>query len=66
VPGERARALQAAFVAVHKDKQLLQEAEKAGLDISPVDAAEVHRTIKKVAETPIEMLRSIEKLIGGR
>lgn len=66
VPAERARALQAAFVAVHKDKLLLQEAEKAGLDISPVDAAEVLRTIRIVAETPIEMLRSIEKLIGGR
>jgi tripartite-type tricarboxylate transporter receptor subunit TctC len=66
VPSERARALQAAFVAVHKDKQLLLDAEKTGLDISPVDSAEVLKTIKKVAETPIEMLRSIERLIGGR
>jgi tripartite-type tricarboxylate transporter receptor subunit TctC len=66
VPAERAKALQAAFVAVHKDKMLLQEAEKAGVDISPVDSVEVMRTIRKVAETPIEMLRSIEKLIGGR
>lgn len=66
VPVDRAKALQAAFVAVHNDRQLLQDAEKAGLDISPVDAATALETIKKVAETPTEMLRSIESLIGGR
>ena len=66
VPADRAKILQAAFVEVHKDHQFLQEAEKAGLDISPLFAAEVLDLIRKVAETPPEILRSIEKLIEGR
>ena len=66
VPPERAKALQNAFVKVHQDRQFLQEAEKAGLDISPVFAAEVLELIGKVAATPPDLLRSIEKLIGGR
>ncbi len=66
VPADRAKILQAAFVEVHSDRQFLQEADKAGLDISPLFAAEVLDLIRKVAETPPEMLRSIEKLIEGR
>lgn len=66
VPAERARALQAAFLDVHKDPLFLQEADKYGLDISPLGASEALQLIRKVAETPNELLRSIEKLIEGR
>ena len=38
VPADRAKALQAAFVAAHRDPQFLAEAEKLGVDISPVGA----------------------------
>lgn len=65
VPVERAKALQSAFIAVHGDKQFLADAEKAGVDISPLSAAEVLDLIKRVVDTPAEMLRSIEKLIEG-
>ena len=44
VPPDRAKALQNAFIAVHKDKQFLADAEKAGIDISPIGAAEVLET----------------------
>ena len=65
VPMERAKALQSAFLAVHKDKLFLADAEKAGVDISPLGAAEVLELIRRVAETPPDMLRVIEKLIEG-
>jgi tripartite-type tricarboxylate transporter receptor subunit TctC len=65
VPAERARILQAAFIAVHEDKQFLADAEKAGLDISPIGAADVLDLIRRVAETPPDMLQAIEKLIEG-
>lgn len=65
VPQERARSLQAAFSATHADKQFLAEAEKAGIDISAIDSAAVLELIRRVAETPPEMLRAIEKLIEG-
>ena len=65
VPADRARALQAAFMAAHQDKQFLADAEKAGIDISPIGATEVLDLIRRVAETPPDLLRSIEKLIEG-
>ncbi len=65
VPIERAKALQSAFLAVHKDKQFLIDAEKAGVDISPLGASDVLDLIRRVAETPPDMLRAIEKLIEG-
>jgi tripartite-type tricarboxylate transporter receptor subunit TctC len=66
VPADRARLLQAAFLAVHRDRALLDEAEKAGIDVSPIGAAEVLDLIRRVAETPHETLRAIEKLIESR
>ena len=36
VPEDRARALQAAFLATHKDPQFRADADKANIDISPV------------------------------
>ena len=65
VPPERARALQDAFMKMHADPLYLEEAAKAGLDVSPVDAAEVLALIAKVAAMPPDMLKSIEKLIEG-
>jgi tripartite-type tricarboxylate transporter receptor subunit TctC len=52
VPAERARALQAAFVAVHRDPQFLAEAARMGLEISPIDAAGVARGIERLAQAP--------------
>jgi tripartite-type tricarboxylate transporter receptor subunit TctC len=66
VPADRARVLQAAFLAVHKDKQLLAEAEKIGIDISPLGAAEVLAIIRSVADTPPDLFKAIEKLIENR
>ncbi len=66
VPADRARVLQAAFLEVHKDKQLLIDAEKIAIDVSPIGAQEVMDVIRKVAATPPDLFKAIEKLIEGR
>src|SRR3954471_18509804 len=45
VPADRAQALRTAFLAAHKDKQFLDEAQKLGIYISPVSAQEMIRSI---------------------
>jgi tripartite-type tricarboxylate transporter receptor subunit TctC len=52
VPADRAAALQAAFVAAHRDPQFLAEAARMGLDISPVDADGLARGIARLAQPP--------------
>src|SRR5262245_15282628 len=52
IPAERAKALQTAFIAAHRDPQFLAEAARMGLDISPVDAAGLARGIEQLAQAP--------------
>ena len=67
VPADRAKALQEAFLATHKDRAYLAEAEKLGIEVSPIGGDEVLRLIDRIAKTPPEQLKRIEKLIteGG-
>jgi tripartite-type tricarboxylate transporter receptor subunit TctC len=63
VPPARAKALQAAFMAAHKDPGYVEEAAKLNIDVSPIDGDEIRRLIEEIAATPPDMMKSIEKLI---
>ena len=52
VPTDRAKALQAAFVATHRDPHFLAEAARMGIEISPVDADGLARGIERLAQAP--------------
>jgi tripartite-type tricarboxylate transporter receptor subunit TctC len=64
VPDDRAKALQAAFIAVHRDASFLTEAEKLGLDISPVGADEIARSIARMAQAPPPVFAYMRRLLG--
>ncbi|MCC6890497.1 MAG: hypothetical protein IT536_18375 [Hyphomicrobiales bacterium] len=65
VPPERARALQQAFMATHRDPAYLADAEKVGIEISPVSGADIRKLIDQIARTPPEQLKRIESLISA-
>jgi tripartite-type tricarboxylate transporter receptor subunit TctC len=65
VPEERACALQAAFLAVHRDPQLLAEAERLGLDISPVGAADLARSIEHMAHASPDAFNYMKNLLAA-
>src|SRR3546814_6750424 len=54
LPVDRTKALQTAFMAMHKDKRFLDEANKLELDISPISADEVLKLLERSARTPKE------------
>jgi tripartite-type tricarboxylate transporter receptor subunit TctC len=64
VPADRAKALQDAFIATHKDPAYLAEAEKVGIEVSPIGGEEVLGLIDRMAKTPADQLKRIEKLIS--
>jgi len=64
LPPARAKALEAAFAAVHKDPQYLDEATRLKIDVSPIDGAEVLRAIDGIAEAPRDLLDTIKKLLS--
>jgi tripartite-type tricarboxylate transporter receptor subunit TctC len=66
VPPERAKALRAAFLAVHRDPRFLEEAEKLGLDISPVDSDQLLRGIERLAQAPPSVFAYMRELLARR
>jgi tripartite-type tricarboxylate transporter receptor subunit TctC len=65
VPADRAKALQAAFDAVHRDPQYLEEAKKSGVFASLVTAAEMTASIEKMAASSPELFERVRKLLEG-
>ncbi len=64
VPEDRAKALQAAFLAVHRDPRFLEEAEKLGIDISPVGAGRSSRGVEQLAQAPPSVLAYMKRLLA--
>jgi tripartite-type tricarboxylate transporter receptor subunit TctC len=62
IPADRAAALQTAFMAMCRDPAFLDEAEKIGFDVSPIDAAEVQRLLARSAATPRDVIERYSAL----
>jgi tripartite-type tricarboxylate transporter receptor subunit TctC len=66
LPADRAKALQAAFMEMSKDKAYLDDAEKLGIDTSALDGDGVLRMLAKVAATPKEVIARYHAIGGER
>ncbi len=64
VPAGRAEALRSAFMAMCKDEAVLIEAEKLGIEMSPIDGAAVLKSIERAAATPREVIARYNALVG--
>jgi tripartite-type tricarboxylate transporter receptor subunit TctC len=66
VPEERVRALQKAFIDTVKDPQLLAEAEKAKLEINPVDGPGIEKMVKGLYEIEPAVVNRIKQLLAPK
>jgi tripartite-type tricarboxylate transporter receptor subunit TctC len=64
LPAERAKALQTAFMAMHKDAAFLAEAKKLDLDISPINGAEVKKLLEQTAKTPKTVIARYNAIVN--
>jgi len=65
VPAERAKALQAAFLAANRDPQYLDEATKLKVDISAIGGDDVLHAIERMAGTPAELRDAMKRLLAS-
>jgi tripartite-type tricarboxylate transporter receptor subunit TctC len=66
LPPDRAKALQAAFMAMTKDQAFLEDAHKLSLDVSPIDGEAVVELIKKLAATPKEVIAQFNEIVAPK
>ena len=65
-PADRAKALQAAFMAMCRDKAFVEEAEKLGIDMSPIDGDAILRLLARTAATPKDVIARYNAIGGER
>jgi tripartite-type tricarboxylate transporter receptor subunit TctC len=66
IPADRARALQAAFMAVQRDPLYLDDAARLKVDVSPIGAEDVVRAIDEIAGAPPDLLDYMKKLLADQ
>src|SRR5262245_2042029 len=66
VPADRVKALQTAFMAMCRDKAVLEEAAKLGIDMSPIDHEEILRLVGRMAATPKDVIARYNAISGEK
>jgi tripartite-type tricarboxylate transporter receptor subunit TctC len=66
LPPARAKALQHAFLAVHKDPAYLADAAKLKVDVSPIGADAALQAINELAATPADLRAELKRLMAER
>ncbi len=56
IPADRAAALQNGFMTMCKDPEFVAEAEKIGIDMSPIDGDGILKLLKETARTPKDVI----------
>jgi hypothetical protein len=52
VPTDRVAAMRKAFMDTMRDKEFLADADKAKLEVTPVDGDAIQKLVKEIYETP--------------
>ncbi len=66
VPEQRVRILQKAFMDTLKDPQLLAEAEKAKLEIDPVDGPGIEKMVKGLYEIEPAIIHRVKQILQAK
>jgi tripartite-type tricarboxylate transporter receptor subunit TctC len=65
IPADRAKALEAAFMATHKDPGYVRDATRMGIDVSPINGKEILQMINEISDTPPAVLKRVTNFIEG-
>jgi tripartite-type tricarboxylate transporter receptor subunit TctC len=66
IPSDRAEALQTAFMAMCRDRDFVAEAERIGIDMSPIDGAEILKLLTATAATPKDVIARYTAMVAEK
>jgi len=65
IPADRAKALETAFMQMCNDPDVVADAEKLGIEMSPIDGETVIGAIERAAATPRDVIARYNTLVGA-
>ncbi len=66
IPPDRAAALQTAFMKMSHDTDFAAEAEKIGIDVSPIDGGAILKLLNETAATPRDVIARYNAIAGEK
>jgi len=66
LPPDRAKALQGAFKDMSRDPAFAADAQKLGLDVSPIDGDAVVKLIAQMAATPKDVIAQFNQMVAPK
>ena len=66
LPPERAKALQAGFMAMTRDPAFIAEADKMQLELSPIDGEAVRKVVAQMQATPPDVIAQFKEIAGAK
>jgi tripartite-type tricarboxylate transporter receptor subunit TctC len=66
IPADRAKALQTAFMEMSRDREFVAEADKIGVEISPIDGAGILKLLTATAATPKDVIARYTAITAER
>jgi len=66
IPADRAEALKAAFTAMCRDPAFVEETEKLGIDLSPIDGEAILALLAHTAATPKDVIARYNAISGEK
>jgi hypothetical protein len=66
VPAPRVQALQKAFISALKDPQLLAEAEKAKLEIDPIDGPGIEKMVNGLYDIEPAVVSRVKQILDAK
>jgi tripartite-type tricarboxylate transporter receptor subunit TctC len=64
LPPDRAKALQAGFMAMTKDPAFVEDINRMGQDLSPIDGDAVRKLIADMGATPKDAIEQFNEMVG--
>ena len=64
IPADRLKILREAFMATFKDQEFVTEAAKLNLEIQPLSAEVVEKTVADIFSTPASVVERTRKILG--
>jgi len=66
VPPDRAAALRTAFMDMTRDQAFAADAQKLGLDVSPIDGEAMIKVIRQMAATPKDVIAQFNDMVAPK